>query len=254
MVYVGSSRHPDKRVLRPESLQNMRVTDPGVVDKLSAMITRSQVDLRNNMEATLEWLKVGCVTGIVKDADGSVLFDNYAAFGVTAPTEVAFNLTVSANGAVRKLCADIMRAITTSLGGLSFTGIHALCHSTFIDALIANSEVRATYLGQQEASQLRGGSAYITLNFGGITFEEYRGIGANTFIEANKARFFPLGVNGLFRQHASPGDGFDWMVGNAQAVYSRLTATPQAVTIEAETCPITVCTIPEVLIQGRLGA
>ena len=75
------------------------------------------------------------------------------------------------------------------------TRVHALCGDAFWDDLTAHSEVRQTYLNTIEASQLRNGNAYETFNYGGITWENYRGtddgsVGINT----DKAKFFPVNV------------------------------------------------------------
>ena len=256
LIYLPSVRLPLERVILPESLQNIRPTDANAVDQVAAIIAEHQIEMRQKLEATLEFHRLGAVKGRVLDSNGDELLDLFDEFGVNQPSEVAFNLTVNENGAVRSICTAIVRAITTALGQIPFRGVHCMCSDSFWDALIANKEVRATYLAQSEASQLREGTAYSTLSFGGITFENYRGMAAGVpYIAADKAHFFPVGAPGVFRQYGTPGDDFRWLgIGQSQLIYSGLKLDNKRIEVEAESCPITMCTVPEVLIQGKLGA
>jgi Phage major capsid protein E len=257
ITFLPSVRLPDFRVIKPEMLKGIRPTDSNAVDRLSALIAKDQISMRQNLEATLEFHRCGSLAGIVMDADGTTpLLNLYDEFGVSAPTEVAFNFASNFDGKIVEFCSQIEETITDAIGGLPYSGIHAMCGRTFWQALRKNKEIRDSYQAA-EAAALRAGITFRTFEFGGVTFEHYRGaVGTAPFVAADKARFFPVGVPGLFRQTPTAGDGFDWIdvTGEAQAFYSRLDVTPQQVRIDVESDPVTYCTIPEALVSGRSGA
>lgn len=211
------------------------------------------------MDPTLEYQRIGALSGIILNGDGSTLYNLFTEFGVSAISEIDFNLDgASADGALRATCDGVKRSIAKVLGGVPFTGIHAFCSDSFWDALIKNAEVRATYLQQQEASQLRNGTAYTTFNFGGITFENYRGgVGteeATAFIPADKCRLFPVGVPGLFRTVYAPADYMETVNTIGLPRYAKQFPMPndKGVMLELQMNALNYCTRPRVLIKGKI--
>jgi ABC-type uncharacterized transport system ATPase subunit len=59
--------------------------------------------LQSNMEFTCEHMRLAAIQGLLIDADGSTLFDWFAEFGITAATEIAFDLNHASpvDGALR---------------------------------------------------------------------------------------------------------------------------------------------------------
>ena len=225
-----------------------------VMDVVNARLAEHARDF----DVTLEHQRVGAIKGIILNGDGSTLYNLFTEFSVSQQSEVDFNLDgQTANGAVRTTCSSVIRMIAKTLGGQPFTGVHALCSAEFWDALIANVEVRASYLSQQEASQLRDGVAYQALNFGGITFEEYRGgVGteeATGFIDANKAHFFPVGVPDLFRTVYAPADYIETVNTLGLPRYAKQYPMPndKGVILEMQMNALNYCTRPRVLIKGK---
>jgi hypothetical protein len=213
--------------------------------------------VQQTLDPTLEYQRIGAVKGIIINQDGSELYNLFTEFAVDQPGEVAFDFTVKKDGAVRNVCTAIVRTIATALGQLSFSGVYAFCSDTFWDALVANAEVRATYLGQQEASQLREGTAYQKFNFGGITFENYRGaVGATQFIAADKANFFPVGVPGLWRTVFAPADYIETVNTPGLPRYAKQYEMEdgKGIKMQSQSNPLSYCTRPGVLVQGKLGA
>jgi hypothetical protein len=137
--------------------------------------TRMGQHVSLKIDPTLEYMRMGAVRGIILNPDGSTLYNLFTEFNVSQPAEVAFDLSNAANGAVRATCTAVVRTIANALGGIPFQGVYAFCSDTFWDDLIKNAEVRATYLNAVQASELRAGVAFERFNFGGITFENYRG-------------------------------------------------------------------------------
>lgn len=271
----GVTLDRSQRVLRPlnvphfeindavmaESVQNVRAwgteSNLATVQQLVAdqMAAHSQ-----SHEATLEYARIGAVKGVITYAGGATtnLFDT---FGVSQEAEVDFSLDDAANGVLRKKCASVIRTIAGNLGGLPFTGVGALCGDAFYDDLIANSEVRATYLQQAEASQLRNAGVttgaegtFGSFDFGGITWVNYRGAVGNTaFVNTDKCHLYPFGVPGLFRTVFAPADYEETVNTIGQRLYVKQypMQNGKGRNLDSQTNALSYCTRPKVLMQGK---
>ena len=216
--------------------------------------------LQSEIEMTLENMRLGSVLGVVKDADGSTIYDWFSEFGVTQATEIDFDLdnATPVSGAVRKKCAQVVRQMMRAAKGVFVPGvtIHAMCGDAFWDDLTAHSEVRETYLNTQGAADLRMGTAYEMFNYGGITWENYRGTddGTTVTIATNEAKFFPVNAPGAFLEVFSPGEQFAHLGQLGQRLYPMIVIDTQRdmyADIEAYSYPLHVCTRPAMLQRGR---
>jgi hypothetical protein len=244
-----------------DEVQNVRAfgTDSQLETVKGKINMRMQEHAQLEMDPTLEYQRVGAVKGIILNGDGSTLYNLFTVFNVTQPTEVAFDLTAAspASGAVRRKAAGVVRTIAAALGGLTLRTVYGLAGDAFWDDLIANKEVRETYLNQADAAQLREGSVYQTLNYGGITFENYRGaVGATAFIDTDKCNFFPVGVPGLFRTIYAPADYVETVNTTGLPRYAKQfpMQNDKGISLEMQMNALSYCTRPGVLVQGKRGA
>lgn len=268
----GSSIGKEKRTARNLIVPHYQIDDAIMADEVQGVRefgSESQVraveTLINNrladhvqlrMDPTLEYQRIGALKGIILNGDATTLYNLFTEFGVTQEAEVDFDLDNAspASGALRKKCTAMVRTIAGNLGGASHSGIYALCGDAFWDDLTAHPEFRAAYLAQVEAAQLRGGLAYESVNFGGITFENYRGsVGGSAFINTDKAHFFPVGVPGLFRTVYSPGDWVETVNTIGLPRYARQYPmhNGKGVHLEVQMNALSYCTRPKVLVQGK---
>lgn len=218
------------------------------------------VGIQSEIEMTMENMRLGAIQGIVKDADGSTIRDWFTEFGVSAATEIDFDLDNAspASGAVRKKCSQVVRAMMKAAKGVWRPGtqVYALCGDAFWDDLTAHDEVRTTYLNTQEASTLRDGLAYEKFNYGGITFENYRGTddGTTVGIATDKCKFFPVNAPGAFLEVMSPGEQFSHLGQLGKEMYPIIVPDRDRdmyVDIEGYAYPLHVCTRPLMLQSGR---
>jgi len=218
------------------------------------------VGLSSQIEMTLENMRLGAIHGVVKDADGSTIIDWFNAFGVTQAAEIDFDLdnATPASGAVRKLCNGVVRAMMRESKGVwtPSTTVYALCGDAFWDDLTAHKEVRETYLNTQAASDLRNGNAYEAFNYGGITFENYRGTddGTTVAVGADKCRFFPVNAPGAFLEVFSPGEQFGHLGQLGQRLYPMIVPDRDRdmfADIEAYSYPLHIVTRPSMLQRAR---
>ena len=184
-----------------DEVQNVRAFgSESMLEGVQAVVNQRMSETATKMDATLEHLRIGAIKGQILDADGTaVIYDLFTEFGVTAHTEIDFDLDNAspAAGAVKKKCHDIRRKIEDELGVQPYEHIHAICGADFFDDLIIHSEVAKAYDRYLDGAFLRQGQARGSFECSGIVFEEYRGrVGTVDFTDASKAYFFPVGVPG----------------------------------------------------------
>jgi hypothetical protein len=236
------------------------------LESLMGKIANRAAEASQFFALTEEYHRLSVLTkGQLLDSDGSVMFNYFTEFGESQATEIAFNLDAAspASGALRKACAGVVRQMAATLDGLPFTGIRALTSDSFFDSLIAHPEVRETYKNYEAAATLR--QAYVnasgqqtvfgSFEFGGITWENYRG-GQTVGIVTDKANFFPEGVPGLFRTVQAPADYIETVNTPGQRLYAKQWVMPngKGVNLEFQMNALHYCTRPRVLLQGRKGS
>lgn len=214
--------------------------------------------LREKVENTKERMRLGAISGIVLDADGTALYNWPTLFGVSLPAEINFDLANLANGALLTLITQTQRSVLRAArsGNLPGVRVIALCGDAFFDALIANSEVRDTYKNWQAAADLRVSRAFDVFRFGSVDWYNYRGSDDNATIAINtdKCKFIPVGVPGLFQEVLAPAETFEYVNTPGLPIY--ILQMPdrdrnQFVRIEAYSYPMYIATRPDVLFSGR---
>jgi hypothetical protein len=213
-------------------------------------------------EVTLEYQRIGAVKGVITYADGSTL-DLFNLFGISQDTELAFDLATKANGQLRQFVQKMIRQMAVNLGGLPFTGIRALCGDQFFDDLLANAEVRASFLNQPGADKLRdpyvnfGGQTYGQFEFGGVVWENYRGyVGNTSFIDTDHCHLYPVGVPNLFRTYFAPADYIETVntIGQRRYMKQYRMDNDKGVNLDSQMNALSLCTRPKALLKGRRGS
>ncbi len=228
-----------------------------------AEIIGGPTGLRAAVDVTHENQRLGAVQGIVVDADGSVLWNWFDAFGISQPAEIDFDLDNAspASGVVRKKCNEVVRAMQRAAQGawlVGSTNVLGLCGDAFWDDLTAHAEVRGTYLGQQEASDLRNnvGRAFSTFTYGDITWVNYRGTDDNSkvAVPTDKCKFFPANAPGAFVQAFSPAEFLPFVNTPGQDVYAIVVEDKDRqawVRPEIYSYPLFMCTRPGMLLRAK---
>lgn len=216
--------------------------------------------LREKVENTKERMRLGAISGIVLDADGSTLYNWPTLFGVSLPTEIDFDLdnATPVAGALLKLITQTERAVLRAAksGNLPNVRVIALCGDAFYDDLIAHPEVRETYMNWQAATDLRVSRAFKSFTYGSIEWINYRGSDDNSTIaiHTDKCKFIPVGVPGLFQEVLAPAESFEFVNTPGLPIY--ILQMPdrdrnQFVRLEVYSYPMYIATRPDVLFSGR---
>lgn len=220
------------------------------LQSVQSIVNRHLARLRRNIDATLEWQRIGAVKGIVYDADGSTeLLNVYSAFGQTQ-TDVDMNLDVTTTD-VRDKCLSVELAVETALGGIPYTGIRVFCGEAFWRSLVNHDDVKTAFDRWNSGEFLRN-DPLAAFEFGGISWERYRGnVSSQAFIATNDAYAVPLGIPDLFITRFAPADYLETVNTNGLPYYAKQERMQfdKGIEIEAQSNTISLCTRPKAVIK-----
>ena len=213
-VPLKTTRLAEGFTLYAEEVQGIRAFgSDSEFAQVQAEYLKRMASVRDDMDLTHEFHRLGALQGLLLDADGtSVIYNYFTEFGVAAPTVIDFDLdnAAPAKGALRKKCAEVIRGMARSSAGAftPATTVHALVGDAFYDDLISHSEVEKTYLNWQAAADLRQDRSFEAFTFGGITWHNYRGTDDNSTvaIAPDEAKFFPVGAKDVFKKAMAPAE------------------------------------------------
>ncbi len=246
---------PHDDVVLPEEVQGIRAFGSETeTEAIAGVIARHLETMRNKHAITLEHLRMGALKGVILDADGSVLYNLFDEFDITAQT-IAFDLA-NAETPVKAKCLATLAAIEDNLKGEFMRGVHCLCSPEFFTALTGHAKVEKAFENWQQGAILindvRRGFTYA-----GITFEEYRGqatdINGTTrhFIEPGAAHAFPLGTVDTFSTYFAPADFNETVNTLGQSVYAKQEPRKfeRGTDLHTQSNPLPMCHRPGVLIR-----
>jgi hypothetical protein len=257
-VYLKTPRLAKRQRKQAHALQNLRSLD-GTNELMTVQdeITRIQANQRQDLELTMEYHRMGAITGRLLDADGTrVLANFYSLFGISEPALIDMRLD-EPDADIRGIVTGIVRTMRTQgKGAVTIQSrIIALCGDNFWDALIGHKQVVETYRAQ-EGARLREGVAYGTLDFGGVTWVNYRGTddGTTVSINTDQARFFPTNAPDVFGVAFSPFEGEDFVNTPGEDVYSIVVRDMERgfwFQPEIYSYPLHYCRMPELLLRAK---
>ena len=255
-----------------DEVQNVRAfgTESEMETVLSRVTERQSLHV-DSFALTEEHARMGAIKGeiLYEKASDGVLYEGplnlYTAMGMTRPADITWNFaSTAADGEHLAGSTAVIRAIGTTLGGIAMGRIHAFVGDEFYDALIGSKEVRETYKGTSQAEWLRGqkvthgldGASWGVFEYGGIIWENYRGGEVMSaagevvsFIGPREARFFPVGVPGLFQSIYAPADYIETVNTVARRLYTKSwpSANGKRQELESQMNALQICTRPNAL-------
>lgn len=258
---------PQNDTVMADEVQNVRAfgsedSSLGVAQVINDKMQR----LRQNLETTIEWHRLGAVLGKTYDADGStLLFDWFSEFNLTQ-YEIDMDFS-SANLNVADICLSVIQLMEDALGAQTYTRIRAICGNAFFKNLIAHASVKDAFKAWQIGSGFNQSQVF-TVNspqakregfeFGGIVWENYRGyVGSSPFMPTDECRFIVEGVPDLFQTNYAPAPFVETVNTVGKPVYAkqRVMEFDVGVEIHVVSCPLCFCTRPLTIIKGiRTGS
>ena len=256
--YVGSTKLGRVVSVSPSDIQSVRqLGGAEAVETLQSIIDSKQTPVFRSIDHTHEYLRLGALRGVQLDADGvTPLNDFYNLFGIAQPGEVYFELDATSPDpqAIRKTCTTVVRTIRNSLGDLVAPNLRvgAVIGDDFSDGLRYAEETREAFQRWEDLAQPEEAASLRPFRYGGIDFYPYRGAG----LAADEARFFPMGVPGMFRTVFTPADTVDFAntLGVPRYVIPNEKDFNRGWEAEIMSFPIHYCLRPEALLGGRAGA
>lgn len=251
MIPFNAIHLPERATILADEVQNMRAFgQESEVEMVQNVVNQRLAKMRRQLDATLEFHRIGAITGKILDADGTtVLLNLFTAFGITQQT-VNCALTTDTTR-VRSKIVDAKRKAEKALGASRVTSWRVLCGSSFFDNLINHPDVKAAYERWEQGAALRddmrGG-----FPFAGVVFEEYRGsVGGTDFVAAGEAYLVPEGVPDLFITRFAPADYVETVGTMGLPVYAKqeLMQFGKGIDMESQSNPINLCTRPKAVIK-----
>ncbi|MBK3397653.1 MULTISPECIES: major capsid protein [Methylobacterium] len=250
-------------------VQNMLALTPNGIAGLETVLgflNRKLIVMRNKHAITLEKLRMDALKGVIRDYDGSVILDLFAAFGVTQQV-VDFALGTSSTDVLGK-CQDVTGYMEDNLLGETMTGVHALASPEWFRKFTSHASVKEAFKYYQSGPQILREDVRKGFTFGGITFEEYRGSASyvqedgttsvpERFVPAGDVRFFPLGTTDTFTNYWAPPDFWSAVnqapaIGDAEVFVAPLEPKKfgKGMDIHTESNPLPLVKRPALLVRG----
>lgn len=251
-------RIEESSTITAESLQGIRAFGSETELKtLQKEVAERQQDCIDDLSTTVERLRLSCINGILVDADDTTIYDYYSTFGISQPSEIDFSWS-SRTGCKKFVANNVKRPMLRALGGVAPPGMRivALCGDDFYDDMQENGEYRDTYKNTEKASELLKDTVFERVDAWGVTWINYRGTDDNSrvAIGADKVKFLPVGVRGLFQEAFAPAPTFGMVNTLGQEWYSRIVVDrdrDEWADIEMESHRLPICTRPDALLQGN---
>lgn len=243
-----------------DEIQNVRAFgSESEVQTVQSVVNGRLMEMALNHDLTLENLRLGALQGQVLDSDGSTLVDLFTTFGVTQASEINFALSTSATD-VRGKCHQVIRQMKRAIKAPwpSTAMVWCFCDDDFFDALLAHANVKGVWDGYASAERKLGDSyAFGIFEFGGIFFENYQGTDDNSTVKVttDKAKFFPVGVPGVFREYYAPADFMEAVNTIGLPRYAKQVPDPSGlnkhVKLHTQQNPLPICTRPLALQRAK---
>ncbi len=269
----GVKNKRDSRTLRNFNVQHKKVSDTIKADEITnvrgfgtdsevmaveQMVQRRQSRMLKSTDATVEYMRLGALKGVIYDADGtSVIYNLFTEFGIAQPTQ---DFTLG-TGATEQLtnCMTLRETIQEALGiaGDDSLEVGVLCGATWFKRFISHPTIKDAYKFyqsvQQASNPLQKDLRYKGFKFGDVTFWVYRGnVGGVPFVAANEAHAFPMDVPDVFIERYGPADYLETVNTEGLPRYSKQAIDPmfgRYVELEVQTNPIALCTRPNTLVK-----
>lgn len=251
MVSFPSVHLQEDDSILADEIQNIRAFgSESDLQAVETIVNQRLAKMRRQLDATLEYHRIGAIKGKVLDADGSTeLLDLFTAFGLTQQS-----VDMDLGTAATKVKTKVLQAITKvedKLGGTPMMGFRVFCGATFWESFIEHSAVTTAYERWSDGDFLRQ-DPRAAFPYGGATWERYRGkVGGVSFVGDDEAYMVPEGVADMFVTNFSPADYMEAAntVGLPYYAKQELMRMNKGVDLEAQSNPITICTRPDAVIK-----
>jgi hypothetical protein len=264
---------PQTERIVPDEVQDVQSYGDNFTLASAEEVVNERLDIMaTNDELTQEFHRVGAFLGQILDADGSVLLNEFTAFGITPEATIVDPLDVATTDTadLTLILHNMRREMSNNLamGQTQIGLLIALVGDTFYDRLVSRADVREdmregsalleTFGGDSMAPQdfMRHTWVYNSFIYKDVIWHNYRGINPSTgapMIPADEAHFAPY-MPGLFQARYGPRNNFDGVNQVGLPRYSDTYVDPRGeyIDIVYESNPLYYCARPELLMTWNL--
>ena len=255
-VVVGNDRHilpfaiphiPQRAAIYADEVQGVRAFgSESSAEVLQARITERVSQMRQNIDYTMESHRVQAIKGNYIDVNGNAV-SLFTTFGVTQQTQ-AIGLHVTNASKIREKMFLVKEKIRGALGGIPWGMPTVLCGNDFWVALLEDKDVKATYLNQIQAAELRGNPTDSFTAFG-ARWEHYEGTADVNF--GSDAYAIPSGVRGLMITRFAPANYVETVNTVGLPYYAKSEPLPmgKGYEMESQSNPLNLVTRPAAIIK-----
>jgi len=247
---------PTSSQILPSEIQNLSPFGDGdhaPADPQAQVINDKLQGLKNSLEATREWQRIGALRGKILDADGGVLVDLYQEFGV--PQKSIAVALGTATTDVRGKILSAKRHAEEKLGGTLVSGFKAFCGPDWFDKFTDHAKVKEAFANYQEANDRLAGDNRKGFVFGGVEFIEYNAsVSGQKFIPDDVAQVFPVGV-GIYELYNAPANYNETVNTLGQPFYAKAEERRMGKgwDLEAQANPLALCLYPQALVELKIA-
>lgn len=252
-------------------LSNMALPETVRVRTAAQLIADRTSQLKTDMEATKEYHRLAALQGKLLDANGSVKYDYFSVFGVAEPAVVEINFASANLGEDEAMMYfqetfKVPMEVALKQRWTPNTRIAALAGDQFWGKLMRNKAFREVYKIEQQgrvlaraANPLVAPNNWMSVDFGGVTWMNYRGSTAGEIsIATDEATFFPIGAKDVFNVYWAPGETLKDanQLGRAEYLYVQpdtRTELADHVDIVMRSYPLYACIYPKALMRAALA-
>jgi hypothetical protein len=179
-----------------DQVQNVRAFgSESEVESVQGLVDTLMQQMVDEIDVTLEHMRVSALQGVILDADGTTtIYNLFTEFGVTQQTAaITFSVTTTD---IRQQLIAAKRLAEDEMGGVPITRFRAIASPEFFDALVGHTTVKDGYRYQQglvlgQDLRTRG------FEWGDVLFQEYRGtVDGVRFVPASVAFLYPESLGG----------------------------------------------------------
>lgn len=234
----------------PDEVLNMRNPTTMARQVLAVRQAEKLADLRRDMDALHESLRMGIMTTPNVASDGQQLYG-------AAGTEQTIAFQTDGTKLRKEVFLKIRKPIETALGGIPYSGVVALWEDTGWAELLDSPYVREVALANPTLAAQILDSAADEVTLMGVRHIRYRP-GGGIAPPTGKAIVFPTGVSNLFVQGFAPADTTDQVgagvLGGPYYIEGRaLDEGRRGYQMDIQTNPVMVCTRPAAVFTVKLS-
>ena len=252
LIPFNSLHLPVRATVLADEVQNVRSFGAeSELQTVASVVNKRLIKMRNKIDATMAYHRIGAVTGMILDADGQrVLLNLFDKFNLEQQ-DVGMALGTEATDVLKKI-RDAQRKSEDNLAGSTMiTGWLGICGRGFWDAFVGHKSVKTAFDrwndGQFLREDFRKG-----FTFGEVVWKEYYGkVGGVSFIDADTAYLIPITTESIFSTTISPADYMETVntIGLPYYAAQKIMDFNKGIQLEAQSNPLTICTRPRAVIK-----